>query len=94
MFVLLLCISCNNNSKKNNESAKDASNEEIANENSIVGNFSNQQTIKFDSAKIATFFSKYSQLNSIKKELDSFYHNRQYVYAWYEDNGLIDQADN
>ncbi len=94
MFILLLCISCNNNDKKNNESLKDSSDEEISRENSIAGNFSNQQTIKFDSVKITTFFSKYSQLNSIKKELDSFYQNRQYVYAWYEDNGLIDQADN
>jgi len=94
IFVLLLCISCNNNSKKNNDSKKDSTDEAILRENSIAGNFSSQQTIKFDVENINTFFSKYSQLKSIKKELDSFYQNRQYVFAWFEDKGLIEQADN
>lgn len=94
LFILLLFIACNNKTEKSNDSLKDSSDEAMLRENSIAGNFSNQQTIKFDPANITTFFSKFAELKSIKKELDSFYQNRQFVYAWYEDNGLIEQADN
>ena len=93
LFVLLLCIFCNNNGQSN-YSLKDSTAAATPKINSIAGNFSNQQTIKFDSVKITVFFTKFPQLTSIKKELDSFYHNRQYAFAWFVDKGLIEQAGN
>ncbi len=94
IFAFLLFISCSNKSSIKNDLEKDSSNEDIPRENSIAGNFSNQQSIKFDKENITAFFAKYSELKPIKKELDSFYLNRQYVVAWFEDKGLIEQADN
>lgn len=94
IFSLLICFSCNNENNKNSDLLKDSSNEEISKENNIAGNFSNQQTIKFEKEKITSFFIKYSELKPIKRELDSFYLNRHYVVAWFEDKGLIEQADN
>ena len=91
IFFLLLCISCKNNGQSN-QLLKDSVAAQTA--KTIAGNFSNQQTIKFDAEKITVFFKTYPQLTSIKKELDSFYFNRQYAYAWFDDKGLIEPAAN
>ncbi len=89
LLLLILSISCKHNSGQNNHLQKDTA---VAASNSIVGNFSNQQKIKFDSVKLTEFLIKYPQLISFKKELDSFYFNRLYAYAWFDDKGLIEQA--
>ena len=91
-FLLVLVISCKYNSGQNNFLRKNDT--ALAAANSVAGNFSNQQKIKFDSVKIAAFMATYPQLASFKKELDSFYFNRQYAYAWFDDKGLIEQAAN
>ncbi len=90
LLLLVLSISCKHNSGQNNHLQKDA----VVAANSVADNFSNQQKIKFDSIKLTDFIIKYPQLISFKKELDSFYFNRQYAYAWFDDNGLIEQAAN
>ncbi|MEO8764278.1 MAG: L,D-transpeptidase family protein [Ginsengibacter sp.] len=94
LFVLLLCISCNYNNGQNNHPLKDSAVAGTTKADNIAGNFSNQQTIKFDAEKITNFLTKYPQFASIKKELDSFYLNREYTFAWFDDNGLIEQAGN
>jgi murein L,D-transpeptidase YcbB/YkuD len=91
LLVLLLCISCKHNSGQNNRSQKDSA---AAAANNIAGNFSNQQKIKFDAENLTNFMVKYPQLNSFKNELDSFYYNRKYAYAWFDEKGLIEQAAN
>ena len=93
LFVLLLCISCNNKGQSN-QPQKDAAAGFTTKTNQIAGNFSNQQTIKFDAVKIPIFFTKYPQLNAVKKELDSFYNHRKYAFAWFDNNGMIEQAGN
>lgn len=92
LIVLLLCISCNTN--KDNKSEKDSKANNGESTNNVAGNFSNQQTVKFDAVNITSFFSKHPDLLSIKKELDSFYISRQYAYAWFDENSMIDQASN
>ena len=91
LLLLVLNISCERNSGQNKFGQIDST---AAAANSIAGNFSNQQKIKFDSVKLTDFMVKYPQLISFKKELDSFYFNRQYAYAWFDDKGLIEQAAN
>ncbi len=88
LLLLVFIISCKQNSGQNSHLQKD----DAAAANSVAGNFSNQQKIKFDSVKLTDFLVKYPQLISFKKELDSFYFNRQYAYAWFDDKGLIEQA--
>ncbi len=73
LLLLVLSISCKHNSGQNNHLQKDAV---VAAANSIAGNFSNQQKIKFNSVKLTDFIVKYPQFISIKNELDSFYFNR------------------
>ncbi len=91
LLLLSLCISCKNNSGQNNHSQKDADAPSVI---SIAGNFSNQQKIKFEAFRLSDFIIKYPQLLDTKKELDSFYHKRDYAYAWFDDKGLIEQAAN
>lgn len=91
LLLLALSISCKHNSGQNNHLQKGAF---TAAANSVAGNFSNQEKVKFDSAKLTEFMAKYPQLISFKKELDSFYFKRQYAYAWFDDKGLIEQAAN
>jgi murein L,D-transpeptidase YcbB/YkuD len=92
-FALVFCISCNSNSGQNSHPRKDST---VASSsiNSVAGNFSTQQTIKFDPEKITAFFIKYPQLNEVKKGIDSFYHNRQYACAWFDEKGMMEQAGN
>jgi murein L,D-transpeptidase YcbB/YkuD len=93
ILLLLTCISYNSNSAQNDHSQKDAA-VDTPKINSIAGNFSNQQIIKFNPEKITAFFIKYPQLIFIKKEIDSFYHNREYAFAWFDYKGMIEQAGN
>ena len=91
LLLLALSISCKQNSWQNSHLQKSAFTAAVK---SIAGNFSNQEKVKFDPIKLTEFIVKYPQLISFKKELDSFYFNRQYAYAWFDDKGLIEQAAN
>ncbi len=59
---------------------------------SVPGNFSGQSSIRFDSAAISAFLRKYDSLSTFRKELLSFYKNRNYAYAWFDNEGLIEQS--
>ena len=59
---------------------------------SVPGNFSAQSSIRFDSAAIPAFLRKYDSLSTFRKELISFYKNRNYAYAWFDNEGLIEQS--
>lgn len=59
---------------------------------SLPGNFSAQTSLHFDSAAIPAFLRKYDSLSTFRKELLSFYKNRNYAYAWFDNEGLIEQS--
>ncbi len=59
---------------------------------SLPGNFSAQTILSFDSAAIPAFLKKYDSLGTFRKELLSFYKNRNYAYAWFDNEGLIEQS--
>ncbi len=61
---------------------------------SIPGNFSTQTTLTFDSAAIPAFIAKFPELRYYKKEMEAFYHGRDYSYAWFDGAGIIEQAGN
>lgn len=94
LFVLILNIPCNSNSGQNNHLQKISVAAATPETNTIAGNFSNQQTIKFDSTKINAFFKKFSILSSIKIELNSFYRNRHNAFAWLDNKDMIELAGN
>src|SRR5688572_19600937 len=60
----------------------------------LPGNFSTQTSLKFDSSAIPAFFSKYPKLMPYEKELLTFYSHRKFAYAWFDNNGMIEQAGN
>ncbi|QEC70306.1 L,D-transpeptidase family protein [Panacibacter ginsenosidivorans] len=64
------------------------------NDITIRGNFSDQRSLKFDKKIIDAFLSRYPKLRSYKKDIDTFYAKRNFAFAWYDNNGLIEQAAN
>jgi L,D-transpeptidase YcbB len=60
----------------------------------LPGNFSSQTILKFDSSAIPAFFSKYPKLKPYEKDLLTFYNHRKFAYAWFDNNGMIEQASN
>lgn len=60
----------------------------------IPGNFSEQKIIKFDSMRIDSFIQEYPLFKSLDSNLRLFYQKREYNYAWFDQNGLIEQAGN
>ena len=61
---------------------------------SIKGNFSNQQDLHFDSTLIRSFSLEFPLLKSYSADLSQFYAYRNFRYAWYNKNGLVEQASN
>jgi L,D-transpeptidase YcbB len=59
---------------------------------SLPGNFSAQTSLRFDSAAIPAFLKKYDSLSNFRNEISSFYKNRNYAYAWFDKDGLIEQS--
>ena len=58
----------------------------------VAGNFSSQRDLTFDSAEIQVFLDRYPKLAVYAPNLHQFYSKRNYAYAWYDQNGLIEQA--
>lgn len=61
---------------------------------SLPGGFSDQRELFFDSTAIDSFFKQHPLLSSYQKEVKSYYHKRNFRYAWYDEQGLIEQAGN
>jgi L,D-transpeptidase YcbB len=99
MIWIIACCwvlqSCNGNSaEKNNPPGKDTIPPKNARyiDQSLPGNFSSQSILHFDSIALIDFIKKYDSLRPFKNELVSFYRNRNYAYAWFDDQGLIEQS--
>src|SRR5690554_6748817 len=94
-FICLFSLSfCGNSSLKNSKAETDSI-EAVKNwDKTIVGNFSQQEIIQFDSLAIDSFLSEYPELASLDSNLNKFYNNRNFNYAWFDQQGLIEQAGN
>lgn len=60
----------------------------------VQGNFSEPTTKYFDSLAISQFIDSFPLLKEIETDLYNFYKGRNYSYAWFTDNGMIEQAGN
>ncbi len=67
---------------------------EIVTDPSIPGNFSTQTIRVFDSASVHQFLDSFPLLTPIAPDLEQFYKTRNYAYAWFDKNGMIEQAGN
>lgn len=59
----------------------------------IPGSFSSQVDLHFDSLLIDTFLLKYKNFKVVKSELKQFYSSKKFAYAWFDNNGLTEQAE-
>jgi L,D-transpeptidase YcbB len=60
----------------------------------VPGSFSTQEQLKFDSAAIPAFIKRYPSFLVFQKDIQKFYRHRRYSYAWFDENGIIEQAGN
>ena len=100
-LIVLLCsvaffiISCKNKpASPEKQELKDTSTvqQKTSGDESVAGNFSNQTLHHFDSTAIKSFIKKYPDFSPFANDLQKFYRQRDYAYAWYEDSALIEQA--
>jgi murein L,D-transpeptidase YcbB/YkuD len=89
--LLLLLASCNAGQDKIKNIPRDTIPHP---ELSVRGNFSDQQLLRTDSARIDSFFQKFPLLSNFRDDVRKFYAYRQNRFAWYDENGLTEQADN
>ncbi len=61
---------------------------------SIPGNFSKITNLHFDSTAVQQFFLQFPLMLPYKKEVSRFYTDRNYSFAWYDNNGLLEQSQN
>jgi L,D-transpeptidase YcbB len=60
----------------------------------IIGNFSSQDTIFFDSTYIDKFLAQYDAFKPFAGDIRRFYRDRKYAFAWFEHDGIIEQSNN
>jgi hypothetical protein len=95
IFLLLVTLySCNTKGKANMKAMEPLSHSLHDSIPHSKGTIDSNKVIntKFDSSLIENFISRHPKFISNKIELSTFYRNRDLVYAWQKQYGLIDQA--
>lgn len=59
----------------------------------LIGAFSTQTEKKLDLDSIGYFFNEFKEFAPYKNEIRQFYKNRSSAYAWFDKDGLSEQAD-
>lgn len=60
----------------------------------IKGNFNKQSSLVFDSTEVIDFYSKYPDIKAYEAQIRVFYRKRNYSFAWFSKDKLIEQAGN
>jgi len=96
VFIIYTVVGCNNSgNSKNKEGKMSKDSIPVSNKDfSIPGNFSTQTSITFDSIQVKKFLDSFVHFKSFTKEIESFYHSRNFAYAWFDEKGLIEPAHN
>lgn len=89
-ITALLFTACNRQQKKAANKAK----QKKEWDRTIPGSFSTQSALKLDSNQVDSFFVHYPDLAVYLKQVNGFYRNRKFAYAWYEKGQFIEQANN
>src|SRR5687768_3486474 len=95
-FIVLLCIwGCKESDNRSNANRKKDSINKVVRDaaQDIAGNFSDQNTLRFSSSRVDSFFARYDSLRPFQNDLNKFYTARNYAFAWHTENGaLTEQA--
>lgn len=94
--AFIICLfyftsSCSENPVKATPALKDSIPEKDI---SIRGSFSDQKVLYIDSSHISGLIKKFPGLANYTPEINQFYTYRQFSYAWYDQQGLIEEANN
>jgi len=91
-----MLIGCTGNSGKDNPVPRvdTAALPQAANDISLPGGFSEQRDLRFDSAFVSTFLSRYPAFRTFEPRIRQFYRGRNFAYAWFDGNGMIEQGSN
>ncbi len=60
----------------------------------LPGSFSTQTKLKFDSTELETFLKQFPKFSNYENDIRRFYQKRSFAYAWFDQQGLIEQAGN
>jgi hypothetical protein len=95
-FIVLLCIwGCRESENRSGANRKKDSINKVVRDaaHDIAGNFSDQSSLRFSSARVDTFFARYDSLRPCQSDLNKFYSSRNFAFAWHtETGGLTEQA--
>ena len=94
MLLLLVCCTNQETKKVEIQKADSVPPTRSAGFESIQGSFTSQSSMHFDSSSLIAFIKKYPLFKPYEASLRTFYRGRNYAYAWYDPNGLIEQAYN
>lgn len=96
IIPLLMATACSQSSRKSKAELADSLQKASIEEwnTSITGSFIEQGDLKFDSTLIDQFLTYYPLLAEYAPSINQFYSKRDYAYAWYDGEGLIEQAGN
>lgn len=96
LMVLIVLAACTNrNGNAQSPQVKETDDSVIVHKDiSIPGGFSDQRSITFDSVAIRQFTNTYPLFNVFRNDLLLFYRKRDFAYAWFDNKGLIEQAEN
>lgn len=95
LVFLILCIgccACTRPGYRGVEVHAPSSDNATVDKQAVAGNFSPQKQLFFDSAALSVFLDRYPHLQPFDSAMRQFYRGRSYAYAWYDQNGLIEQA--
>jgi L,D-transpeptidase YcbB len=95
-FVSCYCFACHDSQKgPAGHPSQDSSAQKVRQgDPSMAGEFSSQTVFHFDSNAIRDFLAKYPLFRNLQGDIQTFYGQRRYAYAWFDREGLIEQAEN
>lgn len=67
---------------------------EIIQDINEIEQFNADTSLVFDSLKLNRFLNTYKSFDYLKIDLAQFYTNRNYSFAWFDENGMLEQASN
>jgi len=93
-LIFVLFPGCNNQKTATSFITRDSIPKVTAKGSGIPGSFSTQTKIKFDSDLVKNFLDSFPKFKQFENDISNFYKARDYAYAWYDDNGMIEPANN
>lgn len=86
--------SCRSQNKEDQPAITDTIPLKQAADISIPGSFSAPTKLVFDSSDIHRFTDSFPSFSAVKNDLYDFYRGRNYSFAWFDQHGMIEPADN